>query len=77
MTTTKTEAVTRARKLCRSLGSAPDPRQRVREILNALLHGDGWSDAEERAIHEFAQWVETKPSTALLKPRCDAILALL
>jgi hypothetical protein len=45
MMTLKTEALFHARKLCRSLGSAPDPRQRVREIISTPLHGKGWSAA--------------------------------
>lgn len=77
MTTLKIEALTHARKLCRSLGSAPDPRQRVREIISALLHGEGWSASEQRAILEFTHWVDTKPSASLLKPKCEALLASL
>lgn len=77
MMTPKTEALSHARKLCRSLSSAPDPRQRVREIISALVHGEGWSTADETAILAFVQWLDARPSAALLKPRCEALLASL
>lgn len=77
MMTLKTEALSNARKLCRSLSSAPDPRQRIREIISTLLHGEGWSAADEKAILAFTQWVETRPSASLLKPQCEALLTSL
>jgi hypothetical protein len=77
MMTLKTEALFHARKLCRSLGSAPDARQRVREIISTLLHGEGWSPADEKAIMAFTQWVDTRPSVALLKSQCEALLTSL
>jgi len=75
--TLKTEALVHARKLCRSLGSAPDPRQRVRDVISTLLHGEGWSAADEKAILAFTEWVDTRPAASRLKPECDALLAKL
>lgn len=77
MTTPKAEALSHARKLCRSMGAAPDPRQRTREIISTLLHGEGWSPADEKAIMAFTQWVDTRPAVSALKPRCEALLASL
>lgn len=77
MTMLKVEALAHARKLCRSLKSAPDPYARVREIISALLHGEGWTPAEQIQIRDFTAWVDSRPPGGTLKERCDALLKTL
>ncbi|PLR08657.1 hypothetical protein CFHF_19560 [Caulobacter flavus] len=73
MKTLRLEALPAARRLCRSLSAAPDPRQRVRKIVSTLLHAEGWSATDEAAILEFNRWVDTRPPVGTLKARCEAL----
>lgn len=48
MPTPHTEALTTARKLCRTLASAPLPQVRAKEIFQTLARARGWSPDQER-----------------------------
>lgn len=74
MTTSKPEALSLARKLCRSLLSAPDANARMRQILSALAHGEGWTARERAAIDEFVRWLQSRPRPAQLKEGGEALL---
>ena len=48
MPTPHIEALTTARKLCRTLASAPLPQVRAKEIFQTLARARGWSPDQER-----------------------------
>ncbi|MBI1198951.1 MAG: hypothetical protein GC203_13905 [Phenylobacterium sp.] len=77
MSASRNEALSAARKLLRTFGSAPEPRRQARAIYAELTHAAGWTEGERRAIDAFGAWLLAQPSTLELKPRCADLLATL
>jgi hypothetical protein len=71
------EALASARKLCRLLGSAPDPQRQGQSIAAVLLRAEGWSPAAEARITAFSEWVAGRPPPTALKPRLQALIKAL
>lgn len=74
MNDTAPEALASARKVCRMLGSAPDPQRQAQSIAALLLRAEGWSPAGEAGIVAFSQWLATRPPPSTLKPRLQALI---
>lgn len=70
----RVEALAAARKLVRTLDSAPDPLHQARAAAATLLRAGPWSATAERQILELAEWLATRPPPAALKPRCHQVL---
>lgn len=68
------EALTAARKLIRTLDSAPNPLQQAQAAVAALLRFGPWAPAAERQILELATWLATRPPPTAVKSRCQAVL---
>lgn len=75
MTGTRSEHLSAARKLIRSMPSAPDPRSRASEIVRELARVEGSSPDERVALSEMKAWLGERPAVGQLKPRCEALLA--
>lgn len=71
------EALAQARKLVRTLGSAPNPQQQAQTAVTALMRSGPWSPAAERQILDLAAWLATRPPPTAIKPRCQAVLKAL
>jgi hypothetical protein len=68
------QALTDARKLVRTLGSAPDARARARAVVSELRRADVWSAAELRKVDAVDAWLRTSPPVTDLQPRLRALL---
>jgi hypothetical protein len=68
------EALSVARKLVRTLDSAPDPRQQAQAAVSALLRESVWAPAEEKELLDLAAWLAQRPAPIALKPRLRAVL---
>lgn len=75
--TGRLEALGAARKLLRGFSGAPDPRRHAQTIYSGLARSEGWSAAEEAAILELGQWLQTRPGIGDLKPGFERLLAKL
>ena len=71
------EALVEARKLIRTLDSAPDPQRQAQSAVAILLKSGPWGAAAERQILDLADWLATRPPPAGLKARCQATLRAL
>jgi hypothetical protein len=71
----RSEVLAAARRLLRTLASAPDPKRHARSIYSELAHGQGWSHAEQDKIDALGAWLQGTPSLGDLRPRCEKILA--
>jgi hypothetical protein len=71
----RNEHVGAARKLLRTLSSAPNPRVRASEIVRELARIEGLSSAEQTALAEMRTWLAQLPNVGLLKGHCDALVA--
>ena len=74
MSVSRDEALAAASKLLRTLGSAPDPKARAREIHNALARSLAWAQPQGDAIAAFGAWLRDYPSPSEIKPRCQQLL---
>lgn len=74
MDATRIEALTRARRLVRTLESAPNPLQQARTAVTALVRVRGWRPEDEKAILEVAEWLSQRPPLEALRPRCQTLL---
>lgn len=74
MDLTRAEALASARKLARTLDSAPDPQAKAKAAVALLLKAGPWSAASERQVLDLAAWIATRPPPTALKPRCQAVL---
>lgn len=74
MTASRQEAIMTAKRLRRTLRSAPVPHRQARALHTALAAADGWSAAERQEIDNFAEWLDERPSDAALRAKCDEIL---
>jgi len=74
MSTSITEAQTLARKLCRTLASAPLPQERAKQVFQTLARAQGWSLAQEKEIIAFGDWLDTRPAPGAMKERCERLL---
>jgi hypothetical protein len=63
-----------ARRLARTLASAPDPRRQAFKVLDELARASGWGGSEQAAIAEFGLWLAGGPQHAHLKPAVDRLL---
>ena len=70
-------ALTSARKLVRTFGSAPDPRRRAQEVLSELKRDANWSVAAQHEIAALESWLRSVPSVDALAPRLRAVLTRL
>jgi hypothetical protein len=77
MTVSRGEALAAARKLLRTFGSAPEPRQRARAIHSELGHAEGLTPSERGEIEALGAWLLERPPISELKPRCERLLAKL
>lgn len=77
MTDSAFEALASARKLCRMLGSAPDPQRQAQSIAAVLLRAQGWSPAAEARIVAFSEWLAARPPPTALKPQLQALIKAL
>lgn len=77
MNLTRAEALVTARKLVRTLDSAPDPQRQAQAAIAALLKTDPWPPAAERQIRDLADWLAGRPSPTALKARCQTVLKTL
>jgi hypothetical protein len=77
MTIEMREALTAARKLIRTLDSAPHPLQQAQAAIATLMRCGPWPAAAERGILELANWLATRPPPTALKARCQAVLKML
>jgi len=75
MTISRTEALASARKLCRTLMSAPAPQIRAQTIFAELARAKGWTPAHQALIAAFGEWLASRPPPSALKTRCEALLA--
>ena len=71
------EAIATARRLKRTLASAPDPRRQAGAIHSALAAGEGWSPQERQAIDELGAWLNGRQSVDALSVKCDDVLGRL
>ena len=74
MDATRLEALTTARRLIRTLESAPNPLQQAQTAVTTLVRARGWRPDEEHAILEVATWLAQRPPLEALKPRCQRLL---
>lgn len=74
MSTTIAEALAHARKLCRTLASAPLPQVRAKEVFQTLVRAHGWSAAQEQEIIAFGKWLDSRPAPGAMKDRCERML---
>lgn len=77
MITSRSEALAVARRQCRTLASAPDPRERGQAIFAGLARADGWSKTEQNKIIAFGAWLNERPSPSAMKARCQQLLVAL
>lgn len=77
MTIHRSEALVQARKVCRTIASAPLPQARAREFFQILVRAEGWTAAQQRNIVELGGWLETRPAPGALRQRCEQLLAAL
>lgn len=77
MSGSRQQALADARKLVRTLGSAPDLRRRAQAVLSELKHAEGWSPASAREIAAVEAWLRETPALSALEPRFRALLAAL
>jgi hypothetical protein len=73
----RAEALAAARKLIRTLDSAPDPLRQARAAIAGLLRSGPWSPAAERQILDLAAWLAARPPPTALRARCQAVLKAL
>jgi len=71
------EALAVARKLVRTLDSAPDPLRQAQGAVAGLLRTGPWSPTAERQILDLAAWLATRPPPSGLKARCQSVLRTL
>jgi len=71
------EALSMARKLVRTLDSAPDPRQQAQAAISTLLRESVWAPAEQKELLDLAAWLAQRPAPMALKPRLRAMLRTL
>lgn len=77
MARSKTEALREARKLVRTLDSAPEPLQQAQSAVATLMRSGAWPPAAERQILDLAAWLAARPPRAAIKSRCQAVLKAL
>jgi hypothetical protein len=71
------QALAEARKLVRTLASAPDPKRRAQAVLSELRHSGGWSPEARSAIEAADAWLRERPAVEAIGPRLRALLARL
>ncbi len=74
MSTSRQEAMTTAKRLRRTLGSAPDPYRQACALHAALAAAEGWSAGARREIDSFGVWLKDRPRDAVLRAKCDGVL---
>lgn len=74
MEQTRAEALAAARKLVRTLDSAPNPQRRAQAAVAALVRSGPCPPAAERQILDLAAWLADRPPPTALKARCQALL---
>ncbi len=77
MPSCRQDATAAARKLLRTLASAPEPRKRAREIYLELAGARDWSASERDEIQMFGDWLQSYPATDQLRLGCEKIIASL
>lgn len=77
MSASRLEALASAKKLCRTLDSAPSPHARAQTIFSELRKAGGWSGQEQDEIVAFGTWLSARPPPAALKARCQQLIARL
>jgi hypothetical protein len=68
------EALSEARRLIRTLDSAPNPQQQAQSAMATLMRCSSWPPASQRKILDLAAWLATRPAPKTLKARCQALL---
>lgn len=77
MSGSRHEAITAAKRLLRTLASAPDPRGRARAFHAELAASDNWTIAELEMIGGLGDWLHGNPPLEALRGRCGELLAKL
>lgn len=77
MDLSRLEALTSAKKLCRTLDSAPSSQARAQAIFSELSRAEGWSTKEQEEIATFGRWLFTRPPPTALKARIQKLIAAL
>lgn len=71
------EAITAAKRLLRTLASAPDPRRRARSLHAELAAAADWTTADREMIASLGVWLQDNPPLDALRARCGDVLAKL
>lgn len=77
MSGSRHEAITAAKRLLRSLASAPDPRRRARALHAELADADDWTAADRQTIAALGVWLHDNPPLDALRARCGDVVAKL
>ena len=70
-------AITAAKRLLRTLASAPDPRLRARAFHAELAVSDDWTADDREIIAALGVWLHDNPPLEALRARCGDVLAKL
>ena len=73
ISTSRPESLSAARRLLRGFAGAPDTRRQAQQFYSVLIHGEGWSRAEQELIVSLGTWLGERPGLNELKKRCDEI----
>jgi hypothetical protein len=74
MDAAQAEAAAAARKLVRTLDSAPDPQRQAKAAVAALLRAGGWQPGTQQKLQALADWLAARPPPQTLKVRLQQVL---
>ncbi len=77
MSGSRHESITAAKRLLRTLASAPDPRRRARALHAELATANDWTSADLEIIAALGIWLHDNPPLDALRARCGDVLAKL
>ena len=73
----RADALSAARKLIRTLDSAPNPLQQAQAAISGLTRSGPWPPSAQGQILDLAAWLATRPPPSALKARCQSVLKTL
>ncbi len=71
------DAISAARALTRTFGSAPDPRERCRAVLRLFESIVDLEPQQTQEMEAFRTWLASVPPAPLLEHRCRRLLRML
>lgn len=77
MSGSRQEAITSAKRLLRTLSSAPDRRRRARSLHAELAAVADWTTTDRETIAALGVWLHDNPPLDALRARCGDVLAKL